>query len=127
RHEFLNAERLGYEVVRAGVERRDLARFLVVGGKHKDRRTVRRGQRRYEFTAVAVRQIEIKDDNVGLVRGERAPGGGQVMRLLDGEILGDKDGADKAADRLFIIDDQRPNGNSGWRSGIGRRHRRYPE
>ena len=82
-------ERLGEEVVGAGVERLGLVVLAVLGGEHEDRRPVAAvAQLLAHLVAVDARQHDVEHDRVVRVLGRHPEPVGAGERDVDGEALG---------------------------------------
>ena len=106
RRQLGDAEGLGQVVVRAGVERLDLRRFLGARGQDEDRQRRERAHVANEVDAVAVRQAEIEDRDVGLARARLDDAALDRLGLADAIALVLERRADEAADLAIVLDDR---------------------
>ena len=100
------AERLDHVVVGAELEADDAVGLRAAGGEHDDRHAGAGADRAADVAAVAVGQVEVEQDQVGveaLGQLERAGGGAGDVRLeaLAGERLGER-----LRDRALVLDEQ---------------------
>ena len=104
--ELVHAERLGDEIVGAGVERGDLVPLGAAGGEDDDRHTRPLAQPAHDVEAIHPRESEIEDDDVGVVDG------GQFEGLLTGAgeqhvvAAGREVGVQRPLDGRLVVDDQ---------------------
>ena len=106
REELADGEGLGDVVVGAGVERRHLVRLRPAGREDDDRDRGPLAQPADDLETVQVGKPEVEDDEVGLPRRglEQAVLAG--LGLDDAIALARQRGAEEAADRRLVLDDQ---------------------
>ncbi len=106
RKQLADAERLGHVVVGAGVECFDLCAFLDAGGQHDDRHRGPRANAADHLDAVDVRQPQVDNGEIRLVR-SGVDGSATSCRRLDHPIaLRAERSAQEPPDFGFVLDDE---------------------
>ena len=105
RQKLRNGKGLGQIVVRPRVQRLDLVRILISGADHEDRRFRPEPDLPDHLDAVAVRQPEIQQDHIRILRRRKLHG---FLRRRGGDhgvVLGRKGGRDQMADGRVVFHD----------------------
>ena len=113
RDELTRVERLRHVVVGADLESDDLVDVLVTRREHEDRDVRGLANPPAELDAVAVRQVEVEDDERGSLPGERDQRGLRARGGLDRVAGVAQVRGDERRDRRLVLDDQ---------DGVRRRH-----
>ena len=115
RHELARVEGLRQIVVGADLETDDLVDVLVPGGQHQDRDVRALAHAAADLEAVHVGQVEVEDDQRGLLgrdRVERGAAGADGLHDVAGVLQIE---GDERRDRRLVLDDQdRLRGGHGW-------------
>ena len=106
RHQFTRRKGLDDVVVCAQFEADETVGLVGTGGEHDDGHTRFAAQRPTDVEAVHARQIEIKDDKIGLVRPGGGEGGVAVHGREDAETAAFQVVARQADDFGFVVDNE---------------------
>ena len=100
-------ERLGQEVVGAGVEGLGVIELAVLGREHEDRRPdVGSAELGTHLVAVAARQHDVEDDGVVVHLACEPQAFVAVERDVDGEAVPFEPASERTGERLLVLDDQ---------------------
>src|SRR6185503_3342336 len=106
-------------VVGAGVERLHLVRLVAAGRQDDDRDPGPLAQPAGELDAVAVRQAEVEEDELRVVAGGGGGGLARAARLDQAEAVRAERGAQEAAHRRLVFDDEDQRADLGHGSSSG--------